>query len=484
MASSNPAKALGQAQGYTNAFPGLLSAYSQWDYFEQVPELLWPNSIRTYTRMFREEARIASVYYAISLPIVQAGWRIARNGARDEVVELVARDLRLPIDGEDEGAPSKRSGGFSWNQHLQWALRHLLFGHAVFETTYQRGADGYTHLKDLGPRPAATLAYWDVDLAGELVGVTQWPPGSSFGTPMGVTGSGLAGWLQMPASRLVVYVRDMDPGVWIGNSILRPAYKNWLLKDELIRIEATAARRNGVGVPVITAPESVSEAQVGSTALKPYLDIAQQYRGGNNAGVALPFGSEFELAGVKGTLPSGFIRQAIEYHDKQMALAALAHFLNLDRGGSYALASVQADTFSQGVQQVATVMCDVAQRRIVEPLVDVNFGVDEATPLLVCDEIGARQDASAQALQMLVSSGLLTPDPALEAYERQQMGLPPVHPDLQGENPDQFPKPPPVTEPIPTVVNPQGKPFTSRARVTASARPRFTINTQGDLTLW
>lgn len=124
MASSNPAKALGQAQGYTNAFPGLLSAYSQWDYFEQVPELLWPNSIRTYTRMFREEARIASVYYAISLPIVQAGWRIARNGARDEVVELVARDLRLPIDGEDEGAPSKRSGGFSWNQHLQWALRH------------------------------------------------------------------------------------------------------------------------------------------------------------------------------------------------------------------------------------------------------------------------------------------------------------------------------------------------------------------------
>lgn len=486
MAPISDARAgLAPAQGFTNAFPGLLSAYSQWDYFEQVPELLWPNSIRTFTRMWREEARIASVYYAISLPIVQAGWRIAPNGARDEVVQLVARDLGLPIEGDDGTKPSKRSGGFSWSQHMQWALRHLLFGHAVFETVYQIGADGRAHLSTLGPRPAATIAYWNVDLAGDLVGLTQWPPGSSFGTPLGVTGGGLAGWLEIPADRLVVYVRDPDPGVWIGNSMLRPAYKNWLLKDELIRIEATAARRNGVGVPVVTAPESVSEAAVGDQSLQPYLNIAQAYRGGNTAGVALPFGAELKLQGVNGNLPSGFIRQAIEYHDKQMALAALAHFLNLDRGGSYALASVQADTFSQGVQQVASSMRDVAQQRIVEPLVSVNWGDDAPVPMLVCDEIGARQDASAQALQMLVGAGLITPDPSLEQFERQQMGLPPVDPEHQAANDAQFPlQAPPVTMPIPTVVNPPGKPFSSRARVSASAGPRFTIHPEGELTLW
>src|ERR1700733_14666232 len=118
--------------GFTNAFPGMLSAFSQWDQFEQVPELLWPNSIRTYTRMWREDARIASVYYAISLPILRTQWRIHPNGARDEVVDFVATDLGLPIVGDNDGRPTPRiKDRFSWNKHLQTAMRFLLYGHGV-----------------------------------------------------------------------------------------------------------------------------------------------------------------------------------------------------------------------------------------------------------------------------------------------------------------------------------------------------------------
>lgn len=471
--------------GFANPFPGMLSAFSQWDQFEQVPELLWPNSVRTYTRMWREDSRIASVYYAIALPILRTAWRIDKNGASDEVTEFVATNLGLPIAGADESKPKQRTRGrFSWSKHLKLALRHLQFGHQVFEQVYRIGDDGRAHLRKLGPRPSSTIAYWNVALDGGLVGITQFPPGTAFGSPLGTTTGGMGGLqLQIPVSRLVVYVRDPDPGQWIGNSLLRPAYKHWLLKDELIRIEATAARRNGVGVPKVTAPDSVSQASIGSADLQPYLNIARQFRGGNNAGVALPFGAEMELMGVKGTLPSGFIRQAIEYHDKQMALAALAHFLNLDRGGSYALASVQSDTFSEGVQQVADDIRDTAQAHVVEDLVDINFGEDEPCPMLICDEIGSRQDASAAALQMLVNAGLITPSPELEAFERQQMGLPAVDPGLQEENDQQFPKAPTVTEPIPTVQPPDK--FTGRAHVSASARRRpITLHPEGQITLW
>lgn len=458
--SQRKMSALTKEIGFTNAFPGMLSAFSQWDMFEQVPELLWPNSVRTYTRMWREDSRIASVYYAIALPVQLTPWRIDPNGARDEVVDFVATDLGLPIAGGNDTKPKPRTRDrFSWPKHLQVALRHLLFGHQVFEQVYRIGDDGKAHLRKLAPRPSSTIAFWNVALDGGLEGIQQWPPGTSFGSPLGNATVGMtwANWI--PVDRLVVYVRDPDPGVWVGNSLLRPAYKNWLLKDEFIRIEATAARRNGVGVPVVTAPDSVSEASIGSSNLQPFLNIAQQYRGGNTAGVALPFGTGFELAGVKGNLPSGFIRQAVEYHDKQMALAALAHFLNLDRGGSYALASVQADTFSQGVQQVADMLRDTAQAHVVEDLVDINFGPDEGCPLLTVDDIGSRQDASAAALQMLVGAGLITPDPELEAFERQQMGLPAPDPDLQEENNQQYPKPPTETVPIPTAQPPQG--FTS-----------------------
>ena len=170
------------------------------------------------------------------------------------------------------------------------------------------------------------------------------------------------------------------------------------------------------------------------------LETASAYRGGETAGLALTNGQTFAVMAPTGTPMDP--RRAIEYHDHQMALVALAQFLNLDgKGGSYALASVHADTFVQSVQTVANDIRDTAQAHIVEDLVDLNFGEDEPAPLLVFDEIGSRQDATAAALQMLVNSGLLTPDPRLEAFIRESSGLPGPDPDA--------PEPPPEPEPQP-----------------------------------
>jgi hypothetical protein len=74
------------------------SAFS--DVTETVPELAWPSSIATYSAM-RTDAQIASLLLAFTLPIRRYGWYVAVNGARDEVVEHVANDLNLPIEGED-----------------------------------------------------------------------------------------------------------------------------------------------------------------------------------------------------------------------------------------------------------------------------------------------------------------------------------------------------------------------------------------------
>ena len=244
----------------------------------------------------------------------------------------------------------------------------------------------------------------------------------------------------IPVEQLVVYTRDPDPGVWTGNSLLRAAYKHWKLKDELMRIEAAAARRHGIGVPVITANEGESDDDERMDAL---LETASAYRGGETAGLALTNGQTFAVMAPTGTPMDP--RRAIEYHDHQMALVALAQFLNLDgKGGSYALASVQADTFVQSVQTVANDIRDTAQAHIVEDLVDLNFGEDVPAPLLVFDEIGSRQDATAAALQMLVNAGLITPDPRLESFVRTAAGLPGVDPEADAADP--VPEPPQLTD--------------------------------------
>jgi hypothetical protein len=50
------------------------------DVTETVPELAWPNSITTYSKM-RTDAQIACLLLAFTLPIGRYGWYIDPNGA-------------------------------------------------------------------------------------------------------------------------------------------------------------------------------------------------------------------------------------------------------------------------------------------------------------------------------------------------------------------------------------------------------------------
>lgn len=402
--------------------------FSQWEQFERVPDLQWPASVETFTRMVREDSRVSSLIAAITLPIRRTPWRIESNGARDEVVEFVAKDLGLPIvGGDDLPQPTRTKGKFSWTQHLAWALSELVYGHSVFEQVYADHGDGLAHLGKLAPRPQRTISAWNVALDGGLMSIEQMAPASTAKVMFGPAP------LKIPIGRLVVYTRDMEPGQWVGNSLLRPSYKHWLLKDELIRYQAVAIRRNGMGVPIATSPEGATQDDVSYLAR-----MAQNYQGGSNSGGALPPGADLKLLGVQGNLPD--IQAAIAYHDNMIAIAGLAHFLNLSGGGSYALAAVQADTFVQSVQTFAESIRDTATAHIVEDLVDINWGVDEPSPRIVFDEIGSRQDATAASLKMLVEAGLLSPDVLTEQSVRQQVGLP----AKQADTPVQAPQPAPL----------------------------------------
>lgn len=404
--------------GYVNAFGDDSMWAAIMAQAERVPELQWPQSVDMYRRMGREDSRVGSLLSAIALPIRRAQWWINPNGARPEVVKHVADSLGLPIRGEGGAPKSTRGrarGRFSWNRHLWDALAILRYGHAYFEQVYRiDAATGLLTLRKLAPRPQHTIDRINVALDGGLVSITQKAPAGVLHIVGGSTTP-----KPITVDRLVAYVRDPEPGDWLGESILRGAYKHWLLKDELMRIEAATARRNGMGLPVYYGSD---DPEVGGSDLETGRAMTRSVRAGMGSGLAVPAGADFRLLGVQGNLPD--IRAAIEAHDKAIALAGLAHFLNLDKGGSYALASVQSDTFVQSVQAIAESICDTANMHVVEDLVDLNFGEDEPAPLLTFDEIGSRRDAVAAALQQLVAAGILYPDRTLEESVRQSYGLP------------------------------------------------------------
>ncbi len=422
-AKVKPAKAAFRERGSVMAAQA--NGFSQWEMFEQVPDLQWPQSVRIFSRMEREDSRVSSLLSAIALPLLRTKWRIDQAGASDDVTAFVSQNVGVPVVGAgDEPMSTRTRGRFSFRQHLQWALSFNQFGHSVFEQVYRTDDDGMIWLHKLAPRPQRTISQWNVAESGALLSIQQWAP--SYGQPVVAVNSPNGQPSEIPVDRLVVYSRDMEPGFWIGRSLLRPSYKHWLLKDELLRYQAMTIRRNGMGVPMATAPEGATQTEIDDLA-----KMMQAYTGGATAGGALPFGAIVKLLGVEGNLPD--IAAAIDYHDRMIAIVGLAHFLNLATGGSYALASVQADMFAQAVQTTGEWICDIFNAHVIEDLVDVNWGPDEPAPRLVFDPIGSHQDATAAALLQLVQAGILRPDPQLEQAVRQSMDLPSVGAPLVGE---------------------------------------------------
>jgi hypothetical protein len=384
--------------------------YNWWLYDnETTPELVWPQSVYVYDQMRRQDSQVGSVLRAVTETLLRTPWRIDPAGARARVVKFVADDLGLPVVGKKPSPPPRSKDRFSWPAHLREALLMLPYGHSYFEQVYRVTPDGSAaHLRKLSYRPAKTIERIDVAPDGGLIAIKQyWTAADREPKPI-------------PVNRLVAYIHAKEGGNWLGTSILRNCYKNWLLKDRLLRVQAQTIERNGMGIPLYKAQEGASPEDMAAG-----LAMAKAWRAGEAAGSAVPHDADLLLRGVEGTLPDAM--PVIEYHDSQIARAVLAHFLNLgQQTGSWALGTTFADFFTMSLQTLAEQIRDTATQHIVEDLVDVNFGEDEPAPRLVFDEIGSRQAATALALKTLVDAGVIRPDEVLEESSRQQYGLPPA----------------------------------------------------------
>lgn len=417
-------------KGYVvGATPRVGDAFFSWasaDPFERVPELQWPQSVAMFSEMENDDSRIGSLLGVVARPILKTPKRIDPNGAPDEVAEFVSRNLNLPLLGEDRVREAgRRRDRFSYEQHLADAVSPTnQFGHAVFEQVYREDDQGRFWIRKLAPRPQWTISKFNVAADGGLESIRQMAPASTGSLTYGLASS------EIKVNRLVVYTREMKPGRWMGKSLIRSAYKHWVLKNLLMRVQAAAAQRNGMGVPVGKAGNDDDDE------IQAMRELASAYQVGMGSGIGLGPNQDIELMGVKGAVLD--IQTMLVFHDKMMALEPMAHFLNLDRGGSHALATVQRDPFTLAENALLQYFVRIGNEHIVEDLVDVNFGPETPAPLIVADEIGADQEATAAGLKMFVDAGLLSPDVLVEQTLRQRLGLPAKLPDTDP------PAPPPL----------------------------------------
>jgi hypothetical protein len=386
-------------------------AYQSSLHREDVTDLMWPRSIRTYDRIRRTDSKVSSSIRAMLLPLLSADWRIDPRGARPDVVQRVADSLNLPIIGDDERPPTRTRDRFDWGFHLRHALLSRVWGFTPFEQVARALPDGFIGIRKLAVRMPHLVGNLQVANDGGLEGIWQKSVGS--------TGRGVF----IPVDRLVMYVHDREGADWRGQSILRAVYREFLLKDHAHRVGAVHIDRNGSGVPVINDdPEAADPATEAAANQR----LASAIRSGAQAGGRLSSGANLKIHGVDGSTPD--IIAFIRLYDEAIAQNVLDNFSSLPSApnGSRALGASMIDFFVRALNAHGNDIAQVCTAHVVEDLVDWNWGVNEPAPAVVHGEIGADQQLTATSIKQLIDSRAITPDPALEAYLRRYYKLPAI----------------------------------------------------------
>jgi hypothetical protein len=197
--------------------------------------------------------------------------------------------------------------------------------------------------------------------------------------------------------------------------MLRDCYKNWVVKDRLIRIDAINHERAG-GVPYVTAQPGATTGEI-----EQLHNMARDFKIGEAAGGAVPFGAALNIARAGNTN----VVESIKYHDESMARNWLLMMMQLGMttSGSRALGRTFHDFFAQGQDSIAQWFTSVFNCHVVEDWVDWNYGEDvEQVPLL-----GFKPDIDLALSEIsgLITAGAIVVDRDLEDALRRETGLPP-----------------------------------------------------------
>lgn len=392
-------------QGSTGTY--IVNGFLEGDYNSDMAGIA---GLEKFDEMRRSSGQVRAVLQAMELPIRSTEWQIEAGVNEDGETDEFCEELRAHV----EEALFKRMEQ-TWDDHLREVITFMPFGFAVKEKVYTLGEDGKFWIKQLAYRKQTTVYKWEQEDGSP--GITQILP-----TPRLVDGQRKS-MVSVPASRLLIFTNQREGDNYAGISILRSAYRHWYMVDILYKFDAIRHERQSVGVPYIKLPKNAG---------KPEIDLAQQIlrdlRANEQTGIALPDGWEFGFADLQAGNVSD-IWKSLEHHNMMIAKNSLAMFMELvgGDGGSRALSEDQSDFFLLALEGAAKQIDDVHSRFLIPELCDLNFDVPGPSyyPRLSHRKLGSVDYTTISGvLANMISSGVLTVDPALEDWARKILDLP------------------------------------------------------------
>jgi hypothetical protein len=286
----------------------------------------------------------------------------------------------------------------------------MIYGHMYFEQVGEI-VDGRWRLRKLAVRVPQSISDIKVASDGGLVSIQQnvhVPQSTSF-APWGQP--------EIPVDRLTGFIFEQEGANWVGRSILRDCYRNWLVKDRLVRVDAINHEKAG-GIPIGTAAPESTPGEIASLS-----QMMQAMRVGETSGGATPAGTEVTVMRATG---ASHVSDSIRMHDEAMARRFLLMLANLAQGGqhvgSYALGAVFQDFFILGQKAICDWYIDVMNEHVIEDWIDWNFANEDLVPILAYE--GDDEVLGIDQLATLVKNNIVIVDEEVEDSIRYKYHLP------------------------------------------------------------
>lgn len=365
-------------------------------------DLVARKGLRIYDQMLRDEQIKIALEFK-KLAVISAGWEVVSpEGAPDDwEPTLFVRYVLGQISG-------------SLDDKLLSILTGLAYGFSVSEILWSRKNSG-AYAGKICIYDIKTRKPHNFDFAQD-----------EFGNTLSIKQDTHDKELTLPLTKFIVFSHQDEFQNPYGRSDLEACYRAWWAKDNAYRWLAMLLERYGIP-PIFLL---FNQQKYSGAVLDRIKDILKNIQAGT-AGL-LPRNDEKDLElwtpEIAEHVASVFI-PALDRYDKDIARGLLVtSLLGLtpeEQSGSYARASVVFDAFMVVIDQLrGRVANNVVQDKIIKPLIDLNYAVDNYPIFRFKALTQDKRIALLQNWKELLSVAAVTPLPEDQAHIRDLLGFP------------------------------------------------------------
>ncbi|HDT6579208.1 phage portal protein family protein [Bacillus thuringiensis] len=332
--------------------------------------------------------------------------------AGSEMIKLSSTAKGFTVTGDDEETRNYaefilenfESIQGNMEDYIREILSAIDYGYSCTEKVfeYQNGQIRLKKLKTLDPHRISvkTNGFGDIQYIKQTIGTKE---------------------IKIPANKVCWYTYDKKFGNLYGNSMLRTAYKHWLIKDKLYRFANIAYERYGTPLLVGTVQDAGDVDKMES--------LLRRING--MTGLAISGGDSIKA--VQGS-NADFIGY-IEHHDRKIMESMLVPppLLGLSRGqsSSFAHSGIQFDIFMIRLESLQRDLKSLIEEEIIRPLIDLNFPNVKRYPSFQFKPLADKDtEKMARVFQMMIDKEVIAPS---EDWIREELGMPAISEEAKKE---------------------------------------------------